>query len=82
MLIVASLLTAFTGGAASAASTWISAAGVFIFAGYVVYDTGRLVDTYWRAPGAYLHCAVALYLDILNLFLAVLQLLSGRSSRR
>ena len=82
VLIVASLLAAFTGGASSTTSTWLSAAGVFVFAGYLVYDTGRLVDTYWRAPGAYIHCAIALYLDVLNLFLNIAQLLSGRSSRR
>jgi modulator of FtsH protease len=82
VLIVASLLAAFSGGASSATGTWLSAAGVFVFSGYLVYDTGRLVDTYWRAPGAYIHCAVALYLDVLNLFLNIAQLLSGRSSRR
>jgi FtsH-binding integral membrane protein len=83
VLLVASLLAAFSGGAGSTTMTWLSAAGVFIFSGYLVYDTGRLVDTYWRAPGAYVHCAVALYLDVLNLFLYVAQLLSGsRSDRR
>jgi FtsH-binding integral membrane protein len=82
VLIVASLLAALTGGASSTTSTWLSAAGVFVFAGYLVYDTGRLVDTYWRAPGAYIHCAIALYLDVLNLFLNIAQLLSGGRSRR
>ena len=83
VLIVASLLAMFTGGASAATSTWLAAAGVFVFSGYIVYDTGRLVDTYWRAPGAYVHCAVALYLDVLNLFLSIAQLLAGgRSDRR
>jgi modulator of FtsH protease len=82
VFLVTSLITAFTGGATSTAATWISAVGVLIFSGYIVYDTGRLVDTYWRVPGAYIHCAVSLYLNILNLFLNIASLLSGRSSRR
>ena len=82
VLVVASLLAMFSGGASSATGTWLSAVGVFLFSGYLVYDTGRLVDTYWRAPGAYVHCAVALYLDVLNLFLNIASLLSGGRSRR
>jgi modulator of FtsH protease len=82
VLVVASVLAMFTGGASSATETWLAAAGVLVFSGYLVYDTGRLVDTYWRAPGAYLHCAVSLYLDILNLFLNIASLLSGGRSRR
>ncbi len=82
VLIVASLLATFSGGASAATETWLSAAGVFVFSGYLVYDTGRLVDTYWRAPGAYLHCAISLYLDVLNLFLNIASLLSGGRSRR
>lgn len=82
VLVVASLLTTVVGGPTAAARTWISAVGVFLFSGYLVYDTGRLVDRNWRMPGAYVVCAVSLYLDILNLFLHVAQLLSGRGARR
>ena len=46
-----------------------------IAAGYIVYDTHNLVQRY--ELDQYIWAAVHLYLDIINLFLKMLQLLNG-----
>lgn len=57
----------------------ISGLGVLIFSGYVLYDTSNLLHRY--DDGAYVAATIALYLDILNLFLFILRILSGSSRR-
>jgi modulator of FtsH protease len=50
----------------------LAVVGVFIFSGYILYDTSRLVN------GGETDCVLitlSLYLDILNLFLNILQIL-------
>ena len=58
-------------------------AGVIIFSGYVLYDTSNLLNT--LEPGDEVVGAINLYLDLINLFLFILRLLSifsGNSSSR
>lgn len=54
------------------AIAWV---GTALFSGYVVYDTSNLVHLYGPEEGV--DAAIALYLDALNLFLSVVQVLEG-----
>ena len=58
------------------ASLWIAGATVFIFSGLLVFDTWRLRNVY--GPDDYVPAAVNIYLDLLNMFLAISSLLGGR----
>jgi FtsH-binding integral membrane protein len=58
------------------ASLWIAAVTVFIFSGLLIFDTWRLRNVY--GPDDYVLAAVNIYLDLLNLFLALLRILGGR----
>eukprot|EP00591_Stephanopyxis_turris_P005297 CAMPEP_0195525176 /NCGR_PEP_ID=MMETSP0794_2-20130614/25472_1 /TAXON_ID=515487 /ORGANISM="Stephanopyxis turris, Strain CCMP 815" /LENGTH=259 /DNA_ID=CAMNT_0040655569 /DNA_START=60 /DNA_END=839 /DNA_ORIENTATION=- len=48
--------------------------GTLLFSGYIVFDTSRLIHRF--EPDEYVHAAIQLYLDILNLFLYILRILS------
>lgn len=48
-------------------------AGILVFCGYIVYDTWRITTVF--GCDDYIAAAIELYLDILNLFLYILQLL-------
>ena len=74
VLIATSLLNMFFRN--ETASLWLAAATVFVFSGLLVVDTWRLRNQY--APDQYVQASVAIYLDLLNLFLAILRLLGGR----
>ena len=74
VLIVTSLLNMFFQN--PTASLWIAGATVFVFGGLLVFDTWRLRNVY--GPDDYVQAAVAIYLDLLNMFLAILSLLGGR----
>src|SRR5574343_1682923 len=50
----------------------VSAAGALLFSGFILYDTSRLVSG--EADNSVL-AAVSMYLNVLNLFLSILQLL-------
>lgn len=52
--------------------------GALIFAGYLVYDTDNLIKRY--TYDQYVWAAVALYLDIINLFLSLLTLFRAGDS--
>jgi len=73
VLIGTSLLNLFFQN--QTASLWIAAATVLVFSGLLVFDTWRIRNQY--GPDEYVGAAVQLYLDLLNMFLAVLQLLGG-----
>jgi FtsH-binding integral membrane protein len=73
VLIVAMVLMALTGS--SAGFTWIAAIGVLIFSGLLVFDTWRMRNVY--GPDDYVMAAVSIYLDLLNMFVFILSLLSG-----
>ena len=62
------------------ASLWIAAGTVFVFGGLLVYDTWRIMRTNQFGPDDYVPAAVAIYVDLLNIFLAILRLLGGRRS--
>jgi FtsH-binding integral membrane protein len=74
VLIVTSLLNMFFQN--PTASLWIAGATVFVFGGLLIFDTWRLRNVY--GPDDYVQAAVAIYLDLLNMFLAILSLLGGR----
>jgi FtsH-binding integral membrane protein len=62
----------------SAGALWISAAAVFVFGGLLVFDTWRIVRSGTYGEDDYVAAAVQIYLDLLNMFLAIFSLLSGR----
>lgn len=74
VLIGTSLLNLFFRN--QTASLWISGATLLVFSGLLIYDTWRLRNQY--GPDQYVQAAVAIYLDLLNMFLAILHLLGGR----
>jgi FtsH-binding integral membrane protein len=80
VLIIASLLNMFIGGAAGA--LWISAIGVMIFAGLLVFDTWRILRSGTYTQDDYVLATVAIYLDLLNMFMFILSLLSNGNRRR
>lgn len=47
--------------------------GAIIFSGYIIYDTNNLIKRF--SYDDYIWAAVSLYLDIINLFLALLNIL-------
>jgi FtsH-binding integral membrane protein len=49
-----------------------------IFSGYIVYDTDNLIKRY--SYDEYIWASVALYLDVVNLFMALLQILRSFQS--
>ena len=77
VLIIASLINMFVQSAA--AGVWIAAIGVMIFAGLLVFDTWRLLRSGQYGQDDYVIAAVSIYLDLLNMFLFILTLLTGRS---
>ena len=62
------------------ASLWLAAGTVFIFGGLLVFDTWRIVRSNQYGPDDYVPAAVSIYVDLLNIFLAILRLLGGRRS--
>lgn len=60
------------------ASLWIAGATIFVFGGLLVFDTWRIVRSGQFGPDDYVPAAVSIYVDLLNIFLAILRLLGGR----
>ncbi len=58
------------------ADLWLASVAVMIFSGLLVFDTWRLRNVY--GPDDYVGAAVNIYLDLLNMFLAILRILGGR----
>jgi modulator of FtsH protease len=73
VLVVASLLMMFTHS--TAGYTWLAGVGVLLFSGLLVFDTWRIRNVY--GPDDYVLAAVNIYLDLLNMFMFILTLLSG-----
>ena len=80
VLFIAILINAFVGSAAG--GLWIAAVGVMVFAGLLVFDTWRLLRSGMYGQDDYVLAAVAIYLDLLNMFLFILSLLTGGRNRR
>ncbi|MHB8453160.1 MAG: Bax inhibitor-1 family protein [Acidiferrobacterales bacterium] len=57
----------------------VAAAVLIIFSGYTLFDTSRLVR---GGETNYIFITVALYLDVLNIFVALLQLLAALQGER
>jgi FtsH-binding integral membrane protein len=73
VLFVALLINMFVRSAGGA--VWIAAIGVLIFSGLLVFDTWRMKNVF--GPDDYVIAAVSIYLDLLNMFVFILSLLSG-----
>jgi FtsH-binding integral membrane protein len=73
VLIGAMVLTMFFPSPAS--QLWLAVVGILIFCGFVIVDTWRIRNVY--GPDDYVEAAVAIYLDLLNIFLFILSLLGG-----
>ena len=76
VLICTSLLNWFFKN--EVASLWLAGATIFVFGGLLVFDTWRIVRSGQYGPEDYVPAAVNIYLDLLNIFLAILRLLGGR----
>jgi Integral membrane protein, interacts with FtsH len=76
ILIVTSLINVFVRN--QTAGLWLASASVFVFSGLLVFDTWRLRNVY--GPDDYVNAAVQIYLDLLNMFLAILRILGNRRS--
>jgi modulator of FtsH protease len=75
VLIATSLLNIFF--QSQIASLWIAGATVLVFSGLLVFDTWRLLRSGQFGPDDYVPAAVTIYLDLLNMFLAIVRLLGG-----
>ena len=73
-LILGGLANAFffKSGVASYMMAWVT---VLIFSGYVLYDTSQIILRYDER--GYCSAALSLFLDFLNIFMALLRILSG-----
>lgn len=80
VLIVASIINMFV--ASATAGLWIASVGVMIFSGLLVFDTWRLLRSGTYGQDDYVLATVAIYLDLLNMFLFILSLLTGGRNRR
>jgi len=74
-LILAGLLFMFWPN--SDLSYWRACIGALIFCGWILFDTSAVTRTYYRNNNV-VGAILALYVDILNLFLFLLQILSGK----
>lgn len=75
VLIATSILNMFFRN--PTASLWLAAATIFVFGGLLVFDTWRIVRSGAYGEDDYVPAAVQIYLDLLNIFLAILHLLGG-----
>lgn len=76
VVLVGSLLNAFF-FQSPAGEFIIAAGGVLLFSGFILYDTSNILRHYDVED--YTSATLALYLDILNLFLFLLRLLNNRN---
>jgi len=79
VLIATSLINMFVGSALG--SLWIAGGTVLVFSGLLVFDTWRIVRSGQYGPDDYVPAAVNIYLDLLNMFLAIVSLLGGGRRR-
>jgi FtsH-binding integral membrane protein len=55
---------------------WLASVTVLLFSGLLVFDTWRLRNFY--GPDEYVGAAVQIYLDLLNIFMAILRVMGNR----
>lgn len=75
-LIIWGFISSLLGFAAGGVYSWL---GAFIFCGYIVIDTQMIMTR--LGYDDYIIAAIELYLDILNMFLFILQILSSNRRR-
>jgi FtsH-binding integral membrane protein len=59
-----------------AVDLWLASVAVLLFSGLLVYDTWRLRNFF--GPDEYVGAAVQIYLDLLNIFMAILRIMGNR----
>ena len=74
VLILTMVLNIFLQNAT--ADLWLASIAVLLFSGLLVFDTWRLRNFY--GPDEYVGAAVQIYLDLLNIFMAVLRVMGNR----
>ena len=74
VLIGTSLLNLFFQN--QVANLWLASVTVLLFSGLLVFDTWRLRNFY--GPDEYVGAAVQIYLDLLNIFMAILRVMGNR----
>jgi modulator of FtsH protease len=62
----------------SALSLAVASVSVLLFAGYILYDTSRILRSGATSMGDAVGAALSLFLDVINLFLALLRILSSQ----
>src|SRR5439155_22049099 len=83
-IVIASLVDIFIGSSALQFAIWVI--GVIVFVGLTAWDTQRIKETYFEidhsdgqlAGKTAIMGALSLYLDFINLFMMLLQLLGAR----
>lgn len=82
-MLFVGLIALILGGLANAflfrnagASYWMAWVTLFLFSGYVLYDTSNIMNRY--SEKSYCTAALMLFLDFFNMFLALLRILGGR----
>jgi FtsH-binding integral membrane protein len=81
-IIIAGLVNIFVGS--SAIQFAISVIGVLVFVGLTAWDTQRIKEMYWEGDTAVIAGkkaimgALSLYLDFINLFMLLMQLMGNR----
>ena len=80
VLLASMILSIFMHSAAM--SLWISGVGVLVFSGLLVFDTWRILRSGAYGQDDYVIAAVQIYLDLLNMFVFIVSLLSGGNRRR
>jgi FtsH-binding integral membrane protein len=73
VLIGASLINLFVQNAN--ADLWLAAVTVFIFSGLLIFRTWQIRNVY--GPDQYVVAAISIYMALINLFLAILRIVSG-----
>ena len=79
VLLATALLNSFFGN--PTASLWIAAGTIIVFGGLLVFDTWRIVRSGEYGEGDYVPAAVRIYVDLLNIFVAILNVLLGGNRR-
>lgn len=73
-LIAGGLLNVFWFKSAGA-GYWMAWVSLFLFSGFVLYDTSQIVHRY--DSRGYVSAALSLFIDFFNIFMALLRILSG-----
>ncbi|MBI1810190.1 MAG: Bax inhibitor-1 family protein [Gemmatimonadetes bacterium] len=76
-VLMAALLIGMFFPLGQSAYLWMSAMGVLLFAGLLVFDTWRLLRSNQFGPDDFIPAAIQIYLDLLNMFLFILSMLGG-----